>query len=214
MTIDVAIIDYGIGNLFSVQRAFEYVGASVIVSNDPKLLLAAPRLVLPGVGAFADGMRGLSERGLDQVVREFAKSGKPLLGICLGMQMLATVSEEFGEHEGLNIIPGKIKKIPNTTSDNLLHKIPHIGWEGLLMPANVETWTDTILNGLSVDDAVYLVHSYYMEPDDEDYRLADCEYNGRVISAVIKKSNIYGAQFHPEKSGDVGLTIMRNFIKR
>jgi glutamine amidotransferase len=209
---DVAIIDYGIGNLFSVRRAFEHCGASVLVTNKPDLLLTSPRLVLPGVGAFADGMRGLKDSGLDELIYEFANSGKPLLGICLGMQMLATISEEFGVHEGLGIIPGRVIKIPDTTIDNKPHKIPHIGWEQLLMPENVKTWDETILHGLSAGDAVYLVHSYFMLPDDDTYRLADCNYNGRLISAVVRRENVYGAQFHPEKSGEVGLTIINNFL--
>lgn len=212
MSVDVAIVDYGVGNLFSVQRSFEHCGANVVVSDDPKVLLSAPRLVLPGVGAFADGMRGLVEHSLDKVVIEFACSGKPLLGICLGMQMLTSVSEEFGEHSGLNIIPGCVKPIPNTTLGGKAHKIPHIGWSGLLLPKSLSDWRGTILDGLSPGDAVYLVHSFAVQPDNDVYRLADCDYNGRTISAAIRKGNIYGVQFHPEKSGHIGLRIIRNFL--
>lgn len=212
MSCDVAIIDYGVGNLFSVQRAFEHCGARVLVSNEPEQLMSAPRLVLPGVGAFADGMRSLSSSGLDKVVNEFAMTGKPLLGICLGMQMLASVSEEFGFYNGLDIIPGRVSKIPDTTIDNEPHKIPHIGWEGLFKPESIDTWDKTLLHGLSEGDAIYLVHSYFMRLDDDAYRLADCKYNGRLISAVIQKENVYGTQFHPEKSGEVGLKIIRNFL--
>jgi len=212
MTVDVAIIDYGIGNLFSVRRSFEHCGASVVVSDDPEVLLAAPRLVLPGVGAFADGMRGLIERGLDKAVVEFAGSGKPLLGICLGMQMLASVSEEFGEHKGLDIIPGRVAPIPKTTLEGKPHKIPHIGWSGLLLPDGLSSWQGTVLEELASGDAVYLVHSYAVQPADEAHRLADCDYGGRRISAAIRKGNVHGLQFHPEKSGSIGLHIIRNFL--
>jgi len=213
MSADVAIVDYGIGNLFSVRRAFERCGASVVVSDDPQVLLAAPRLVLPGVGAFADGMRGLIERGLDKVVPEFTDSGKPFLGICLGMQMLASVSEEFGEHKGFGIIPGRVVPIPKTTIAGKRHKIPHIGWARLERPKCLAGWEGSILEGLSHDDAVYLVHSFAVQPDNGAHRLADCTYNGRVISAAIRKGNVYGTQFHPEKSGDVGLGILGNFLR-
>jgi glutamine amidotransferase len=212
MSVDVAIIDYGIGNLFSVRRSFEHCGARVVVSDNPKVLMAAPRLVLPGVGAFADGMRGLIERGLDKMVVEFAGSGKPLLGICLGMQMLASVSEEFGEHKGLDIIPGRVMPIPKTTLEGRPHKIPHIGWSSLLLPEGLSGWQASILEGLSPGEAVYLVHSFAVQPDDDADRLADCDYNGRKISAAIRKGNVYGTQFHPEKSGRVGLSVIRNFI--
>jgi glutamine amidotransferase len=214
MSVDVAIIDYGIGNLFSVRRSFEYCGAHVVVSDDPKVLLSAPRLVLPGVGAFADGMRGLTERKLDKVVLEFADSAKPLLGICLGMQMLASISEEFGEHEGLGIIPGRVISIPKTKMAGNPHKIPHIGWSGLLLPDGLSGWQGSILEGLVPGDAVYLVHSFTVQPDDNAYRLANCDYNGQVISAAMRKGNVYGMQFHPEKSGLVGLSIIRSFLAK
>lgn len=209
---DVAIIDYGIGNLFSVRRALEHCGANVVVSRDPQTLLSAPRIVLPGVGAFADGMQGLVERGLDQVVLEFAGAGKPLLGICLGMQMLASVSEEFGEHQGLGIIPGKVLPIPGTTIDGKPHKIPHIGWAELVLPEGRPGWEGSIMEGVKPGDAVYLVHSFSVHPDDRSHCLADCVYNGRVISAAVQKGKVYGTQFHPEKSGPVGLRIIQNFL--
>lgn len=211
MTVDVAVTDYGIGNLFSVRRAFEHCGANVVVSDDPEVLLAAPRLVLPGVGAFANGMQGLAERGLDHVVQEFANSGRPLLGICLGMQMLASVSEEFGEHLGLGIVPGRVVAIPTTTVDHKRQKIPHIGWVELLMPERVTTWNGTIFEDLDPGDAVYLVHSFAVQPNNDAQRLADCHYNGQRLCAAIRKGNVYGTQFHPEKSGPVGLSILARF---
>lgn len=212
MSVDVAIIDYGIGNLFSVRRSFEYCGARVVVSDNPEVLLSAPRLVLPGVGAFANGMRELTERRLNKVVLKFADSGKPLLGICLGMQMLASISEEFGEYKGLGIIPGRVISIPKTTIAGNPHKIPHIGWSGLLLPDGLSGWQGSILEGLVAGAAVYLVHSFAVQPDCDTYRLADCNYNGQVISAAIRKENVYGTQFHPEKSGLVGLNIIRSFL--
>lgn len=212
MKADVAIIDYGVGNLFSVRRAFEHVGASVVVTADRTVLMAAPRVVLPGVGAFADGMQGLVARGLDQVVLELAAAHRPLLGICLGMQMFASLSEEFGEHQGLGLIPGRVRPIPDTGSTGLKHKIPHIGWADLTLPALCEGWDGTILQGLAPGDEVYLVHSYSVHPEDPHHRLADCDYNGRIVSAAIRRDNITGVQFHPEKSGPVGLKIIRNFV--
>ena len=212
MGVEVAIVDYGTSNLFSVRRSFEYCGAKVVVSDDSEVLLSAQRLVLPGVGAFADGMRGLIERKLDRVVVKFADSGKPLLGICLGMQMLAGISEEFGEHKGLDIIPGRVRPIPNKTISGESRKIPHIGWSGLLLPKGLSGWEGSILQGLTPGDAIYLIHSFAVQPDNEAHRLADCNYGGWMISAAIRRENVYGAQFHPEKSGPVGLQIIRNFL--
>ncbi|MDE2495180.1 MAG: imidazole glycerol phosphate synthase subunit HisH [Alphaproteobacteria bacterium] len=212
MTVDVTVVDYGIGNLFSVRRALETCGASVAVTDDRKIIESSPRLVLPGVGAFADGMRGLIERKLDRVVVDYAKSNRPLLGICLGMQMLATVSEEFGEHKGLDLIPGCVKAVEPTGADGVPHKIPHIGWTELQMPRSRNSWDDTILADLQPGSSVYLVHSFAVVPDDETNRLADCDYSGRTISAAIQNGNVYGCQFHPEKSGRVGLTILSRFL--
>jgi glutamine amidotransferase len=213
MSFDVVVIDYGIVNLYSVRRAFEACGANVVLTDDPALIVSAPRLVLPGVGAFADGMRGLIERGLDSVVREYAKSGKPLVGICLGMQMLATVSMEFGEHRGLNLIPGKVVRIPSTTMEGAPHKIPHIAWEALVRPDFIETWDNTILANTKPGATMYHVHSFTVVPDDDAHRLADCYYNGRQISSVIRMGNVYGCQFHPEKSGRAGLALLKRFLE-
>lgn len=209
---EVVIIDYGIGNLFSVKRSFEFCDANVVLTNEINRIHAADRLVLPGVGAFLDGMNGLKSRGLDSVIVQYAKTGKPLLGICLGMQMLATTSQEFGLHQGLNLIPGKVIPIENTTSDGTSHKIPHIAWEDLVKPNERTSWENSILSSIPERSSVYHIHSYTFFPDKEEYRLADCFYNGRRLSSVIRKENVYGCQFHPEKSGKIGLEILKNFL--
>jgi glutamine amidotransferase len=210
MSAAVSIIDYGIGNLFSVRRAFENCGATVEVSSDPELLASAPRLVLPGVGAFADGMKGLRDRGLDRLVVDYAASGRPLLGICLGMQMLASMSEEFGEHEGLGIIPGRVSSIPRRDASGNPYKVPHVGWSDL-ESQSPGAWDGSILAGLENGDAIYLTHSFAVTPADPAHRLAFCKYNGADVTAAIRKGNTYGVQFHPEKSGKVGLRIIANF---
>jgi imidazole glycerol-phosphate synthase subunit HisH len=210
--VQVTVVDYGIGNLFSVCRALEHCSAEVTLTSDPALIQTAPRLVLPGVGAFADGMQGLRDRGLIEPILHYAASGRPLLGICLGMQMLATASEEFGKHRGLGLIPGRVVAIPDHTTSGQPHKIPHIGWNGLLAPAGV-SWNETLLGDTSEGTAVYLVHSYAVTPDDPAHRLADCVYGGHRICAAIRRDNIVGCQFHPEKSGEVGLRILRRFLQ-
>lgn len=209
----VVVIDYGVGNLFSVRRALEYCGAEVTLTSDPRAILSASRLVLPGVGAFADGMRGLAEHGLISAIQAYANSGRPFLGICLGMQMLATASEEFGEHAGLGIVPGRVTAIPRTGIDGTPHKIPHIGWTELAQPERAADWGNTILADLEPGASVYLVHSYAVTPENDSHRLADCFYNGRRISAAIRKGNVYGCQFHPEKSGEAGLRILDRFCR-
>jgi glutamine amidotransferase len=212
MAVDVVVVDYGIGNLFSVRRAFEHCGAAVEVSDNRDVILSAPRLVLPGVGAFSDGMRGLAERGLDEVVIAFSRSGKPLLGICLGMQMLATVSEEFGQHKGLNIIPGHVASIPRVDPQGQPYKVPFVGWADLASD-NPAAWQNSILQDVPTGEAVYLVHSFAVTPDDRKHRLAYCTYNGAEVTAAIRKENAYGVQFHPEKSGKVGLNIISSFAR-
>ncbi len=211
MTKSVTIIDYGVGNLLSVSRAFEHCGAVVKLAHDAAEIEQAERLVLPGVGAFADGMQGLRERGLIEPIRRYAASGRPLMGICLGMQMLATASEEFGEHEGLNLIPGRVRAIPRVAVDGSPLKTPHIGWSALLKPSNAN-WTGTILGTTAPESSVYLVHSFAVDVDDSADLLSHCVYGGHRISAVIRRSAISGCQFHPEKSGPAGLRIIDGFL--
>ena len=208
---EVVVIDYGLGNLHSVQRGFEQCGASVIITSDPARILAAPRVVLPGVGAFGNAVQELERLGLVEVLRSFAASGKPLLGICLGMQLLLDESEEFGIHRGLSIIPGRVVSLPGTTVEGVPQKIPHIGWSALL-PAHAEAdWQDSALTGMQPGDALYFVHSFMAVPRDAADRLVDCIFGGHRVAAVIRRGQVIGCQFHPEKSGKVGLAILRAF---
>jgi len=212
MTAAVTVIDYGIGNIFSVTRALEHCGATVALSGRAEDILAAPRLVLPGVGAFANGMQGLRERGLVEPIRQYAASGRPLLGICLGMQMLFARSLEFGEHEGLGLIPGTIAPIVAKGPDGVALKVPHIGWTALERPPGCATWAGTLLDGVREGENCYFVHSFTAVPERESSRLADASYGDCRISAAVREGNVYGCQFHPEKSGETGLRMVANFV--
>lgn len=207
----IAIIDYGSGNVHSVRRAFEHCGVEPVLTADPATIENAHRLVLPGVGAFADGMRALRERGLIDPIRRFVESGRPFLGICLGMQMLASSSEEFGLHEGLNLIPGRVVPIPSCDTNGIPHKIPHIGWAELVPSVS---WAGTIFDGTPEGTSVYLVHSFQFEPEHDDHRLADCCYGGHRIAAAVRSNNITACQFHPEKSGEAGLRMIAAFLRQ
>lgn len=208
----VTIVDYGSGNLLSVARALEHVGATARLSHDPAEIESAERLLLPGVGAFADGMQGLREHGLIEPIRRYAASGRPLLGICLGMQMLSSLSEEFGEHEGLGLIPGRVVSVPLQDVDGSTQKIPHIGWADL-SPAMPGGWVGTMFEGTREGTSVYLVHSFHFEPNDAAHRLADCFYGGHRITAAVRSGRTIGCQFHPEKSGEAGLTLLSAFLR-
>ncbi len=213
MTKQVTIIDYGLGNLFSVSRALEHFGAEIRLTDSPRDVLDASLLVLPGVGAFENGMRGLRERGLVEPLREYAMSGRPLLGICLGMQLLVTSSSEFGHHEGLGIIPGKVAAIAGKDEDGASLRVPHIGWSSLARPKTCPTWEGTPLNGVDDGSSVYFVHSFAVVPDEDRNRLADTLYGDQRISAAIcDGGHVVGCQFHPEKSGPIGLRIIQNFL--
>lgn len=207
----IAIIDYGSGNVHSVARAFTHCGSEPVLTADPATIEKADRLVLPGVGAFADGMRSLRERGLVEPICRFVASGRPFLGICLGMQMLATHSEEFGVHEGLNLMPGRVVPIPAHDSSGAPQKIPHIGWAELVPSAD---WAGTVFEDTPEGTSVYLVHSFEFEPVDDNHRLADCIYGGHRIAAAVRLNNITGCQFHPEKSGEAGLRMIAAFLRR
>lgn len=209
---EVTVIDYGVGNLLSVRRGLEQCGGTVTVTSDGASILTAPRVVLPGVGAYSNAMAELHQRGLGAVVRELAARGTPLLGICLGMQMLLDESNEFGVTAGLGLIPGQVIPIPSTTIDGRPLKIPHIGWNGLVLPDRRADWNGTLLQTTEPGEAVYFVHSFMANPIDSTHRVADCIYGDRIISAVIARDNVYGCQFHPEKSGEAGLKILRRFL--
>ena len=210
-TPEVAVIDYGVGNLLSVQRGLEHCGAQVVLTADPEKILAAKRVVLPGVGAFANAMQALAHLGLVAVIRELAQRKTPLLGICLGMQLLLEESDEFGVTAGLGLIPGRGIAVPNQTLSGATQKIPHIGWSAL-QPSDAEVgWQHTLLQDNHPGEAAYLVHSFMAVPIDPAHRIADCLYGGHKIAATIGQNQITGCQFHPEKSGEVGLKILRRF---
>jgi glutamine amidotransferase len=209
---EVTVIDYGVGNLLSVRRALEHCGATVDVTAEHQSIQRARRVVLPGVGAFANGMRELRRRGLDQVAHEVAARGVPLLGICLGMQMLLGVSEEFGITEGLELIPGRVVALEPAARGGRPLKIPHVGWNALMPALELESWTRTFLRHVRPAEAVYFVHSFAAQPSDPRHCLATCVYGGHAIPAVIARENVVGCQFHPEKSGEVGLNVLRGFL--
>ncbi len=200
----VAIVDYGVGNLFSLHSSFKAVGADTVVTSDENVIKSAEKIVLPGVGAFGDAAKKLRTSGLDKVVIEEAKSGKPLLGICLGMQLLLDKSYEYGEHKGLGLIPGEIRPISESIEKGL--KIPQIGWNYLKFKKKSK-----IFKYLKDGDFVYFVHSYHA-CGSEDCVSAVTEYGG-TLTAAVEKDNIYGCQFHPEKSGEKGLLILKAFCE-
>jgi len=203
----IAIIDYGMGNLRSVQKGFQKVGQDAIITSDKKTILNAHKVVLPGVGAFADCMTNLGELDLVDTVREVVKSGRPFMGICLGLQLLFDKSEEFGEHDGLGIIPGKVVRFPTEIPNNpeKLYKIPHMGWNRVSIKKDTPH-----LNGIPDGSYFYFVHSYYVVPDDASVIATTTDYGIEFVSS-IQKDNVYASQFHPEKSQELGLRILKNF---
>lgn len=203
----VVIVDYGLGNLLSVARAVRAAGGEPDISSDPADVVGAPRVLLPGVGAFGDGMKGLRERGLVEPLRAYANSGRPLLGICLGMQLLMDRSTEFGDHAGLGLVPGTVERLPGGT-DGL--KLPHVGWSAL-KPAS--PWPGTPLDTTPAGAEFYFVHSYAAVPAESKDRLADCGYGAGSFCAALRRGNVVGCQFHPEKSGPAGLDILKRFLE-
>ena len=203
----IAIIDYGVGNLFSLRSSLESIGANVTVTGDAEIIRSADKIILPGVGAFGDAAKKLKDNALDEVIKEEAAKGKPLMGICLGMQLLFEKSYEYGEHEGLGLIKGSIKPIEPVIPKR--YKIPHIGWNALHFPKDKPV--SPLFRNIRENDFVYFVHSYY-GADCEASTIATTEYGAELTAAVADK-NVYGVQFHPEKSGDVGLNILRAFCE-
>ncbi len=196
----IAIIDYGMGNLHSVSKAVERLGYEAVITADPQTIAAADGAILPGVGAFGDAMQNLRETKLDEVAKAYAASGKPMLGICLGMQLLFSQSEEYGTNEGLNLLPGKVVRFAGD------YKIPHMGWNKLSFLQE----QSPLFNGLT-EGHVYFVHSFHAKPELASDLLATTDYYQQV-TAIVGRGNVYGMQFHPEKSGELGMQLLGNFL--
>ena len=200
----IAIIDYGVGNLFSLEASFKKIGAETVITSDPSVIMSSERVILPGVGAFGDASDKLRQSGLMEVICDYVSTGKPIMGICLGMQLLFEYSEEFGHHEGLSLLNGGIVSMKDVVPTD--YKIPQIGWNKLKIVKD-----NPLFKYINNGDHVYFVHSYYAVNCD-DSLLANTEY-GAEITAAVAKDNVYGCQFHPEKSGEVGLNILRGFLE-
>ncbi|OHA15176.1 MAG: imidazole glycerol phosphate synthase, glutamine amidotransferase subunit [Candidatus Taylorbacteria bacterium RIFCSPLOWO2_12_FULL_43_20] len=203
------VIDYGFGNLFSLTKALAFLGANYSVSDNPEEVEKAEAIILPGVGAFGDGIAELNKRGLNEAVIEGAKRGIPLLGICLGMQFLFEKSHEFGEHKGLGLIKGEVKRI--TLTEKPFFKIPHTGWSPLLPPDGTEGFNNPLFSGIKPGSEAYFVHSYAGKSQTDDI-IANTIYCETKILAAVGKGNVFGTQFHPEKSGEIGIQILNNFL--
>ena len=201
-----AIIDYGVGNLFSLKSSFAYIGEEAVVTNNPETILSADRIILPGVGAFGDAADKLFSSGMADVLKQAAKNGTPILGICLGMQLLFEKSYEYGEHQGLGFVKGSVRSIAERV-DTSEYKIPQIGWNALTFKGE----RSPLFKYINEGDHVYFVHSYY-GADCDDSLIAVTEY-GFEVTAAVSSGNVYGTQFHPEKSGEVGLNILKAFCE-
>ncbi len=204
----IAVVDYESGNLFSIGQALHHLGADYEITADPDRIAGAERIILPGVGAFGDAMARLCERGFADLVRDEAIKGTPLLGICVGMQLLADRSEEFGEHEGLGLIPGIVQRLPDGDGASGTIRIPNVGWRWLRAKPG-----EPFLDGLATETMVYFVHSYAMEAADPNHVIAAVDVNHTQAAAVVRKDNIVGYQFHPEKSGTAGLALLQRFLR-
>ncbi|MBI5247329.1 MAG: imidazole glycerol phosphate synthase subunit HisH [Elusimicrobia bacterium] len=202
----VTVVDYGRGNLYSISQALRHLGCEARITSDLAAIEAAERMILPGVGAFADGMEGLRARKLVGPLKAYCASGRPLLGICLGMQLLMDESEEFGTHPGLGIVPGRVTRLPQVAG----YKVPHVGWSPLV-PAS--PWKGTALADLGEKPFMYFVHSYAVAPSRPADRLAMTPYAEGEFCSVLKSANVSGCQFHPEKSAAPGLKILANFVR-
>ena len=210
----VVVIDLGIGNLMSIIRGLEYCGAKVIVTSNPEIILNSSHVVLPGDGAFKFAMEQVKKRNLLNTLKSFDKSNSNLLGICIGMQMLFDESSEFESSEGLGLIPGKVVAIPNKSMNGKKLTLPHIGWNNLQKSDHLKNWNETLLENNKVKDEMYFIHSYMAVPINSSCKVAECIYGGHKITAVVMKNKITGCQFHPEKSGNLGLKILKKFIEK
>lgn len=208
----VSIIDYGMGNIASITKAFQIIGVNPQVISDPKKVNECGRIVIPGVGGFGDSMKELRRYNLIEPLRKYVETGNPLLGICLGMQVLFESSEEKGKFDGLNFIEGNVVKIPSDfKNDTKYRKIPHIGWNSI-MP-DTSQWNSKIFNNIEINDFFYFIHSYMCKLKYKKYRIAYSNYNECEITSGVQVGNIIGLQFHPEKSGVSGLRVLKNFIE-
>lgn len=211
MSRKVVVLDYGSGNIFSLVQALTACGADVQVTSDPQIIVGSSHLLIPGVGAFGKCRKQLQERGLDQVLRDYVAGGGWLLGICVGMQVLFSESEEYGIHTGLDILPGRVTRIPSSDAGGP-SKIPFVGWKSLHVPLG-QNWESSIFRGIGAEDTFYFVHSYRVEPAVPSHRLAETLYGNSTICAAVQAGNVVGCQFHPEKSGPSGLKLLRNFVE-
>jgi glutamine amidotransferase len=209
-----AIVDFGLGNLFSVRQACEHVGMTASITPDAEQVANADLVILPGVGAYKDAMDTLRNLGLVSVLRDYAESGRPLIGICLGMQLMMSVSHEFGTHEGLDLIQGEVLRFqPHDLPNDRRLKVPQVGWN-TITPAQEDTsWPGTYLEGLEPDTHMYFVHSYYVVPQDESVTLSKTTYGNTEFCSSLQRGNVFACQFHPERSGREGLRMYANFAR-
>ncbi|OGB20909.1 MAG: imidazole glycerol phosphate synthase, glutamine amidotransferase subunit [Burkholderiales bacterium RIFCSPLOWO2_02_FULL_57_36] len=214
MSKKITLIDYGMCNLLNVARAFQHCGADITITEDPAVALNAEKLLVPGVGAFSECIRELEVRGFADAIRRYVDTERPMLGICVGMQMLFEASEEFGEHAGLGILPGRVRAVPDTAVTGESQRVPHIGWNHLVTPETGRRWEGTLLEEYAQQQpAVYFVHSFAAVPSQESDRLADTIYGGQRLCAAVQRGNLIATQFHPERSAEIGLTIARRFVE-
>lgn len=212
--ISVAIIDYGLGNLYSVKRACEEIGMQAEVTSDNKDILKADALILPGVGAFSEAMQNLTQSGMADSICAFVESGKPFMGICLGMQLLFSGSEEFGTSKGMGLIPGEVIRFPNSDTKKKI-KVPQVGWNQIRKPAlTSKLWDISPLNDIVDGTYMYFVHSFYSVPQQQEHILSETEYEGIKYCSAVMHNNIVAFQFHPEKSGPQGIKIYKNWINK
>lgn len=206
----IAVVDYGLGNVKSITNGFRKLGVESILTRDPSIIKSASACVLPGVGAFAYGMKMLRQYKLDTTLRSFAESGKPLLGICLGMQLLFEESDEFSVTQGLGLIPGRVEYLGNLSSETML--LPHVCWNEIQEP-QAGRWKHTMLENAAPKACTYFVHSFATRPENPEHILATTQYEGIEFCSAIQHKNITGVQFHPEKSGPAGLAILKQFVE-
>jgi imidazole glycerol-phosphate synthase subunit HisH len=214
----VAIVDYGMGNLYSVRRACEQVGLRSVISGSPDEVISADGVILPGVGAMPDAMRALNQSGMRDALISFSRSGRPLFAVCLGLQLLMSQGSEFGRHEGLGIVPGVVVRFEQPSEGGRRLKVPQVGWNAVWKHAGCNgeeqlhrRWDETPLAGIENGAYMYFVHSYYILPDDPTVSIATTRYGDAEFCSVLGHGSVFGCQFHPERSGPAGLTLYRNF---